>query len=306
MTEPRLRKEDPAALDRRYRALRLPCPAHRRAALRAALERQGQQQPVLATDGVEPGRLVLVDGFKRVELLAELGAPVLVSVATLDAPSALGLLVAANAGRTDLSKLEEAWVIDALQREHGLDQAGVAALLGWHGSTVCRRLQLLTALERQVQDDVRLGLISAAVARELARLPRGNQAATARAVVAHDLSSRQAGRLVTVLRTVDAKERRAVLDDPLAHLPAPGRPRAELGRSDPRLGEQANRVRLELLRVQSATNRLDELCHERRALSPQDVVAVAELAARVLPRAAAILAAARDALVPAQEAARAS
>lgn len=303
--EPSLRKVDPAALDRRYRALRLPCPAPRRAALRAALERQGQRQPVLATDGVEPGRLVVVDGFKRVELLAELGAPVLIGVATLDAPSALGLLVATNA-RSDLSKLEEAWVIDALQREHGLDQPAVAALLGWHKTTVCRRLQLLTALERQVQDDVRLGLVSAAAARELARLPRGTQAAAARAVVAHDLSSRQVGRLVTVLRTVDARERVAVLDDPLAHLPPGGRPRAEQGRSDPRLGEQANRVRLELLRVQSATNRLDELCHERRPLSAQDVAAVSELAAVVLPRAASILAAAQGALVPARGAARAS
>lgn len=304
--EPSLRKEEPSALDRRYRALRLPCPAQRRAALRAALERQGQRQPVLATDGVEPGRLVLVDGFKRVELLAELGTQVLVNVVRLDAPSALGLLVAANAGRSDLSKLEEAWVIETLQHEHGLDQAAVAALLGWHASTVCRRLQLLTALERQVQDDVRLGLVSAAAARELARLPRGNQAAVARAAVAHCLTSRQVGRLVTVLRSVDAQERRAVLADPLAHLPPPAGPRADQARNDPRLGEQANRVRLELLRVQSATNRLDELCHERRALSAQDVVALSELASGVLPRASSLLAAAEAALVAAPEVACAS
>jgi ParB-like chromosome segregation protein Spo0J len=303
--EPSLRMTLPTDLDRRYRALRLPCSAPRRAALRAALERQRQQQPVLASDGVEPGRLVLVDGFKRVEILAELDAPVLVSVVTLDAPSALGLLVAANAGRSDLSKLEEAWVIEALQREHGLDQAGVAALLGWHGSTVSRRLQLLTALERQVQDDVRLGLVSAAAARELARLPRGNQAAVSRAAVTHSLTSRQVGRLVTVLRSVDAHERKTVLDDPLAHLPPATGPRADRARSDPRLGEQANRVRLELLRVQSATNRLDELCLERRALSARDVAALSELASVVLPRAVSILTAAESALVP-QEAACAS
>lgn len=302
MTPHSMRTEAATALDQRYRALRLPCPPQQRAALRASLERHGQQSPVLASDGVEEGRLVLIDGFKRAELLAELGTPVRVAVATLDAPSSLGLLLAANASRGGLSDIEEAWVLEAMQRDHGLDQPAIAALVGRHKSWVCRRLQLLTALERQVQDDVRLGLISGSAARELARLPRGNQAAAARAAAANSLSSRQVGRLVTVLKRIDPKERRAVLDDPLAHLaqPGPAEPRA-----DPRLSEQGNRVRQELLRLQSATNRLDELCLEPRGITPQDLRLLSDLASSVLARAVNILATAQAVLVP-REVARAS
>lgn len=175
MTPHSMRTEAAAALDQRYRTLRLPCSPQRRAALRALLERHGQQSPVLASDGVAEGHLVLIDGFKRVELLAEQGEAVRVAVATLDAPSSLGLLLAANASRCGLSDIEEAWVLDAMQRDHGLEQTAIAALVGRHKSWVCRRLQLLTALERQVQDDVRLGLICASAARELARLPRTHQ-----------------------------------------------------------------------------------------------------------------------------------
>lgn len=303
MTPHSMRTEAAAALDQRYRTLRLPCSPQRRAALRALLERHGQQSPVLASDGVAEGHLVLIDGFKRVELLAEQGEAVRVAVATLDAPSSLGLLLAANASRCGLSDIEEAWVLDAMQRDHGLEQTAIAALVGRHKSWVCRRLQLLTALERQVQDDVRLGLICASAARELARLPRGNQAAAARSAAKNDLSSREVGRLVTVLRRVDPAERRAVLDDPLAHLAQPARTEP---RADPRLTEQGNRLRQELLRLQGATNRLDELCLDPRALSPQDLDLLSELASSVLSRAATLLPRIQDVLVASREVARAS
>lgn len=299
-----VRTEAVSALDQRFRVLRLPCPPPRRAALRASLERHGQQQPALASDGVEKDRLVLIDGFKRVEVLGELGGQVLVAVATLDAPSSLGMLLSANAGRSGPSGIEEAWVLDVMHRELGLDQTAIAAVVGRHKSWVSRRLQLLSALERQVQDDVRLGLVCASTARELARLPRGNQAAVARAATTHGLSSRQVGRLATVLKRVDPRERRAVLEDPLAHLPrAPSRAEP---RGDPRLSEHANRLRQELLRLQSATNRLEELCLEGRALTPQDQSLLAALASPVLPRVTTILATVQELLGSAREAARAS
>lgn len=291
-------------LDLRYRALRLPCSEAHRAALRALLDRHGQQTPVLASDAVEPGRLVLLDGFKRVGVLAQLGAPVRVDVVPLGGPAALAVILAANAGRRGPSELEEAWVLEAMQREHGLDQRTIAEVLGRHRSWVCRRLQLLTGLERQVQDDVRLGLLSASAARELVRLPRGNQADVARCAAVHDLTSRQVGRLVTALVRLEPRERRAALDDPLS-LARPA-PRAAGPRGDPRLSEHGNRLRHELLRLQGATHRLEELTHELGALPPGDLAALRPLASAILDRARATVLALLEALAPAREVGRAS
>lgn len=253
-----------ASLDQRYRCLRLPAPRARRAALAASLDRHGQRHPLLVTDGVGRDRLVLLDGFKRAELLIERGVlRALVRVESLDTPTSLAMIIAANVRGRGPTELEEAWVIDALRREHGLTQEQVGALLSRHKSWVCRREKLITQLERAVQDDVRIGIVSATTAREIARLPRGNQAAVAQAIARHGLSSREAGRLVGVLLCVSPERRRDVLADPAPHIAAAAAEGDGLPRPDPRLGATGNRVRQQLLRLQSAANRLGELFLER-------------------------------------------
>ena len=87
----------------------------------------------------------------------------------------------------------------SLCREHKLTQAEVGKALRRDKSWVCRRLMLAERLEDVLQDDIRLGLLSSTVARELARLPRGNQVAMATAIRAHGLTSKQAHRIVTEL-----------------------------------------------------------------------------------------------------------
>jgi ParB/RepB/Spo0J family partition protein len=279
-----LRLESPGALDLRFRSLRLASAPAIRASLGNSLERHGQQCPVLASDQVEPGRLVLIDGHERVELLKAAGAEqVRVVVASLDAPSAIVALVAANAPQRPLSDLEEAWVVDTLQREHGLNQVQIAERLGRHKTWVCRRLQLLTRLERQVQEDVRLGLVSVSAVRELARLPRGNQAEVAQAVSRHSLSSRQVAGLVRVLMSVDPEEHAEVLKDPLSHLPPARSEEAEFA-TDARLSETANRVRQQLLRIHGAANRLNEIFLHRPpgSFSERDATVLGELASPIL------------------------
>ena len=51
----------------------------------------------------------------------------------------------------------------------------VAELLGRHKTWVCRRLALLEKLAPQARQDLQLGLLSVTAARELLRLPHGNQ-----------------------------------------------------------------------------------------------------------------------------------
>jgi hypothetical protein len=94
---------------------------------------------------------------------------------------------------------------------------------------------LAERLEAALQDDIRLGLLAPTVARELARLPRGNQVRMAATIRAHELTSKQAHRLVTqLLRTADPAARDEVLADPLRYLSAIELPTTSA--DDPRLG----------------------------------------------------------------------
>ena len=60
-------------------------------------------------------------------------------------------------------------------REDGLSQVEVAELLGRHKSWVCRRLALLEKLSAEVGQELEVGLLTPTAAREIARLPAGNQ-----------------------------------------------------------------------------------------------------------------------------------
>lgn len=269
-------------LDRRHQALRLRS-ATKEASLGASLLREGQRQPVLVSDGVESGRLVLLDGFKRVDLLQARGAvDVLAHVVTVDGPGALAAILAANAGQRGVSDLEEAWIVQALLRDHGLTQNQIASLLGRHKSWVSRRLSLVARLERQVQDDIRVGLLSATAGRELARLPRGNQGTASASVVRHELSSRQTASLVGVLLSSDPTQHSTILADPASHLPLPAeqatRPR------DLRLTVAGNQVRSQLFRFHSAGNRVREvfLDHPPPSFPQRDVDLLSEFARPIL------------------------
>ena len=246
-------------LDPRYRELRLPPERARKAALDAYLESHGDHEPLLVTDAIEEGRLVLVDGFKRADCLKEQGIlETWVSVLHLAAPEALVAMAAANATRRGLTELEEGWILSRLYQEHGLDQPRLAELFGRHKSWVSRRLSLVTRLERGVMDDVRIGVIPASTAREVARLPRGNQGAAVRTISSHSLTANQAARLVGVLLAAAPEERRTILADPMASLLRPAGP-AMAPSPGGGLSSAAKAIRGELLRMHAAASRLEEV-----------------------------------------------
>ncbi len=78
-------------------------------------------------------------------------------------------------------------------------QLEIATLVGRNKSWVSRRLSLIERLSEELQDEIRLGLLSVNVGRELAKLPRGNQMAAAEAVLKHRLSIREVEKLITHL-----------------------------------------------------------------------------------------------------------
>jgi ParB-like chromosome segregation protein Spo0J len=243
-----------AQIDQRYAALRLVEPDEL-SRIRTSIERMGILSPVLVATAIEEAPLVLVDGFKRVRIATDRGdVAIWVRRIAIDATAAKVAMIAANVGHRGLSDVEEAWIVRSLCREHKLTQVEVGKALRRDTSWVCRRLQLAEQLEPVLQDDIRLGLLSSTVARELVRLPRGNQVPMAAAVRAHGLTSRHAHRIVTeLLRTVDPAARAEVLDNPLRYLAAAELPTARV--ADPRLGKRANEVRESLLSVGSASDR---------------------------------------------------
>jgi ParB-like chromosome segregation protein Spo0J len=212
--------------------------------LRSSVQREGIRHPVVVSCAVEGERRVLLDGFKRVRVAEELGLKeVWAQVVQLDATQAKAAILKCNQARPGLCEIEEAWIVRSLIREQGLKQAQVGDLLGRDKSWVCRRLRLAEALDPALQDDVRLGLLSATAAREISRLPRGNQLRAAEAVRDHQLTSRQSAQLIERLReTADPMAVREVLTDPLRYLGAEAEA-ASAARRDPRLSEGGNRLK---------------------------------------------------------------
>lgn len=159
-----------------------------------SLRRLGQLSAVLVSregDGLE-----VVDGFKRVRAARALcWTTVRTEVVVLDAAGAKLRMVRSNEG-TGLSEVEEAWLVRSLYRQDGLSQPAIAEMFGRHKSWVNRRLLLAEGLCDEVQADLRLGLLSATVAREVARLPRGNQREVAAVAVRRGLTTRQTAKLV--------------------------------------------------------------------------------------------------------------
>ena len=272
-----------AELDQRYASLRLAAPDEL-ARVRASIERMGILSPVLVATAVEEARVVLVDGFKRWRIATDRGDAVMwVRRVALDAAGATVAMIAANAGHSGLSDLEEAWIVRSLCRDHGLTQVEIGKALRHDKSWVSRRLMLAERLEGALQDDIRLGLLAPTVARELARLPRGNQVRMAATIRSHELTSKQAHRIVTeLLRTADPAARDEVLADPLRYLSAIELPATSA--EDPRLGKGGNDVRKSLLSVGGAADRITRavMRHAPAGLIGDDARILAPLVARTL------------------------
>jgi ParB/RepB/Spo0J family partition protein len=170
-----------------------------------SLRRFGQLSPLVVfrdSDGV----LEVIDGFRRRRAAVVHGFPAQLSVRALDVdePRALAALLSLHRGGAGLCELEQAWIVRALVREHGLTQIEVAQLLRRHQSWISRRLLLVEALSPEVQADVRLGLVSATAAREVARLPRGIQQTVARIIARQGMSTRAATKLVAATEQLQA------------------------------------------------------------------------------------------------------
>jgi ParB-like chromosome segregation protein Spo0J len=192
--------------------------------MQLSLSKLGQLTPVLAwRTGAGAGvRLEIFDGVKRVHAAQALSWPsVRVEVHALDAAGAKVRLLLCNAV-SGLSDLEVAWVVRSLYREDKLDQPQIAQLLGHDKSWVCRKLTLAEGLSDELTADVRLGLLPATAAVELARLQRCNQDSVAKVVMRRGLTTRQTARLVESLLEAPEAEWRTLLEQDSRPAAPPG------------------------------------------------------------------------------------
>ena len=202
----------PTELGERLSVLRLRLPNAIKS-VRRSLERHGQMAAVSAYRAPE-GQLELLDGFKRLQAMRELGwTAVRVRVHDVDVVHAKAAVGALNhQGR--LTELEEGWLVRSLYRDNELSQPQIGRLLDRHKSWVCRRLMLVEALDEAVQVDVRLGLLPARTAVGLARLPHGNQRGVADLVARRGLTTQQTDQLVGALKgAADEGEHQRIMED---------------------------------------------------------------------------------------------
>lgn len=225
------------ALGQSYRRYRLADPPAEEA-MAGSLRRWGQLAPVVACR--RGPRLELLDGFKRAAAARQITGLTTLSARVLevDERTAKAAILGLNRGQHGVQELEEAWIVQALVRDDGLTQVEAAHLLGQHKSWVCRRLALLERLSADVKEDLRLGLVGPALARQLTRLPAGNQQAVLALTRREALTAQEVSGVIDLLQGAGAEQAAFVLAQPREAL-ARARPLPTALR-DPRLSRAGN------------------------------------------------------------------
>ena len=224
-------------LGQRYRQYRLADPDAEEA-MAGSLRRWGQLSPVVTC--MRAGKLELIDGFKRYAAAGQIRAWTSLSVRVLevDEPTAKAAILSLNRDQRPVRELEEAWVVQGLVRDDGMTQVEAAHLLGRHKSWVCRRLALLEKLSVAVKEELRLGLVGPSLARQLARLPVGNQETLLALARRATLTAPEVGGVINLLQGASPEQAAFVLAKPREALAqVQGMP---VALSDPRLSRAGN------------------------------------------------------------------
>ena len=231
-------------------------------AMRASLMRYGQISAVVVFE--QQGLIELIDGFKRLRAARSIdGLTKLVArFLPVDNKSAKAAMLSLNQIGGRAQEMEEARIVHSLIKDDGLNQIEVAELLGRHKSWVCRRLRLIETLCDEAQHDVRLGLLSATAAREVGRLPHGNQQELLAVVHRDQLQTAEVASVVRLLlSSADWCSQEFVLREPReALLRAKG---TRVVANDPRLGLVGNQVRKRLAPLLDAMPRMESWLQNR-------------------------------------------
>jgi ParB/RepB/Spo0J family partition protein len=151
-------------LDRRWEHLRVRHPGRQRRLL-ASLADSGQQTPivVVAAEG-QADRYVVIDGYKRIAALEQLGRDTVEAVVWPMSEVAAVLLDRSLRLSEHETALEVGWLLAELERRFGCGLDELARRFDRSASWVSRRLALVEVLPEAIQQQVRDGKILAQVA----------------------------------------------------------------------------------------------------------------------------------------------
>jgi ParB family chromosome partitioning protein len=204
-------------LERRLEHLRAHRP-ERQQRLLASLAASGQQTPVIVIATDQPERYLLIDGYRRVRALEQLGRDTVEAVVwSLSEAEALFLDRSMRAGE-QATALEEGWLLAEMSERFGYDQEELARRFDRSVSWVSRRMGLVELLPAAVQQQVRSGAITAHVAMKflvpVARMNTEDCRRMAEGFARHRLRSREAGQFYAAWRGATPTVRERLLAEP--------------------------------------------------------------------------------------------
>ena len=205
-------------LDRRWEHLRVRQP-HLQRRLVASLAESGQQTPivVVAAEG-QLGRYLVIDGYKRIAALQQLGRDTVQAVVWPMSEAEALLLDRSLRFSEHETALEQGWLLAEMEQRFGYGLDELARRFDRSVSWVSRRLALAELLPEAIQQQVREGKISAHVAMKFlvpaARINLEDCQRMAAAFAQHHCDTRQAGQLYAAWRGGSPMIRQRLLDEP--------------------------------------------------------------------------------------------
>ena len=203
-------------LDLRWEHLRVREPRRQRHLL-ASLAESGQQTPIVVVTSKE-GRYLVIDGYKRIAALRQLGRDTVEATVWLMGEAEALLLSRSQRMSPQESALEQGWLLSEMEQRFDYSLDDLARRFDRSISWVSRRLALVELLPEAIQRYVREGNITAQIAMKylvpMARVSAEDCERMAAAFVKHRCDARQAAQLYAAWREGSRVVRERILAEP--------------------------------------------------------------------------------------------
>ena len=187
--------------------------------LLASLADSGQQTPIVVVVSKDnPQRYLVIDGYKRIAALQQLGRDTVQAVIWPMGEAEALLLDRTLRLSQQETALEQGWLLQEMEQRYGYSLDELARRFDRSASWVSRRLALVELLPESIQQQVRQGKITAQLAMKYlvpaARISVDDCERMAAAFAAQHCTTRQAGQLYTAWREGSRQIRERILAAP--------------------------------------------------------------------------------------------